>query len=373
MLDRKLSNIPEIKQIIQHIQEKGEIDYDLVLNYTQYLDLTKLEFDSLLGYLCELTEKKKPVPTEKNKTKADSRDVRRDRKENDDKAFEHEHVNEYIKLIRTIPLLTKEEEIELAYRIKKLDDQKAKEQFVSANLRLVFSIAIKYYRQEGALSLMDIVQEGNLGLIRAVEKFDPDLGYRFSTYATWWIRQAINRALADQSRIIRVPVHMVESINQIKRAKLQLYEQLGREPTHEEIARKLEMPLKKVREYLKVPQQEPISLETPIYAEKNSSDKHSLDDLDTHLGDFIEEKRISSPEESVIEEHFKDQLYEVLDSLTPREGEILRLRFGMDNIKPHTLEEVGRLFNVTRERIRQIEAKAIKRLKQDMKNKMEKS
>jgi len=262
----------------------------------------------------------------------------------------------YLKEIGKIPLLSFEEEIELAKRIEKYDIE-AKKKLIESNLRLVVSIAKKYTGH--SLSFLDLVQEGNVGLIRAVEKYDYRRGFRFSTYASWWIRQAVTRALADQSRVIRVPVHMVESINKIQKAERYLYQETGKEPTHDDIAKNVNLPLKKVRDYLKV-SQEPVSLETPLGADK-----------DNKLGDFVEDKKVSSPEEYVIDEHFKEQLYSILDTLTPREREILRLRFGLDNIKPHTLEDVGKIFNVTRERIRQVEAKAIKRLKQEMKARIE--
>jgi len=266
----------------------------------------------------------------------------------------------YLKEIGKMPLLSFKEEIELAKRIEKLEVE-AKQKLIESNLRLVVSIAKKYVRNSLSLTLsfLDLVQEGNIGLIAAVGKYNYRRGFRFSTYASWWIRQSVSRALADQSRVIRIPVHIVESINKIQRIKRDLLQQIGREPTHDEIAKNLNIPIRKIREYLKV-SQEPISLETPLGADKNSC-----------LGDLIEDKKISSPEEIVIKDHFKDQLYEILDSLTPRQRQILRLRFGLDNIKPHTLEAVGKIFNVTRERIRQIEAIAIKRLKLEMKTKIE--
>jgi len=357
--EEKLRSLPEFTHLLKTHEEGDILSYEEIMDLMEDVKLTPEEIDLMYDMLDDEGIEfgaKTASPREKNteeKTPFEAEEY----------LFEEEidlkdPIKMYLKDIGKIPLLTFEEEIDLAKQIEE-GQICSKQKLIESNLRLVVSIAKKYTGH--SLSFLDLVQEGNVGLIRAVEKYDYRRGFRFSTYASWWIRQAVTRALADQSRVIRVPVHMVESINKIQRAERQLYQQLGREPSHEEIAKKLEMPLKKVREYLKV-SQEPISLETPLGSDK-----------DNRLGDFVEDKRISSPEETVIDEHFKEQLYEILDSLTPREREILRLRFGLDNIKPHTLEDVGKIFNVTRERIRQIEAKAIKRLKQDMKTKMEES
>lgn len=257
-------------------------------------------------------------------------------------------VKMYLKEIGKIKLLTAEEEIELAKRMKK-GDHKAKKRLVEANLRLVVSIAKRYVGR--GMLFLDLIQEGNMGLIRAVEKFDYKKGYKFSTYATWWIRQAITRAIADQARTIRVPVHMVETINKLVRVSRQLLQELGREPTTSEIAERMEISEDKVREILKTAQ-EPVSLETPIGKEE-----------DSHLGDFIEDKDSPAPPKIASNTLLKEQLNEVLSTLTYREKRVLELRFGIATGHPHTLEEVGKEFGVTRERIRQIEAKALRKLR----------
>ena len=257
-------------------------------------------------------------------------------------------VRMYLKEIGKVPLLTAEEEVELAQRMEE-GDMEAKKKLAEANLRLVVSIA-KRYVGIGMLFL-DLIQEGNLGLIKAVEKFDYHKGYKFSTYATWWIRQAITRAIADQARTIRIPVHMVETINKLIRVSRQLLQELGREPLPEEIAKELDMPVERVREILKI-SQEPVSLETPIGEEE-----------DSHLGDFIQDDNVPVPAEAAAQTLLKEQLDEVLDTLTEREQKVLRLRFGMNDGRARTLEEVGKEFDVTRERIRQIEAKALRKLR----------
>ena len=257
-------------------------------------------------------------------------------------------VRMYLKEIGKVPLLSAEEEIELAKRME-LGDMEAKKRLAEANLRLVVSIA-KSYVGRGMLFL-DLIQEGNLGLIKAVEKFDYRKGYKFSTYATWWIRQAITRAIADQARTIRIPVHMVETINKLIRVSRQLLQELGREPTPEEIAAEMNMPVERVREILKI-SQEPVSLETPIGEEE-----------DSHLGDFIQDDNVPVPADAAAFTLLKEQLEEVLSTLTEREKKVLTLRFGLEDGRARTLEEVGKEFNVTRERIRQIEAKALRKLR----------
>ena len=257
-------------------------------------------------------------------------------------------VRMYLKEIGKVPLLSAEEEIELAKRMAD-GDEEVKKRLAEANLRLVVSIA-KRYVGRGRLFL-DLIQEGNLGLIKAVEKFDYQKGFKFSTYATWWIRQAITRAIADQARTIRIPVHMVETINKLIRVSRQLLQELGREPTPEEIAAELDMPVDRVREILKI-SQEPVSLETPIGEEE-----------DSHLGDFIQDDNVPVPAEAAAQTLLKEQLDEVLSTLTEREQKVLRLRFGMSDGRARTLEEVGKEFDVTRERIRQIEAKALRKLR----------
>ena len=257
-------------------------------------------------------------------------------------------VRMYLKEIGKVPLLSAEEEIELAKRME-LGDQEAKKRLAEANLRLVVSIAKRYVGR--GMLFLDLIQEGNLGLIKAVEKFDYRKGYKFSTYATWWIRQAITRAIADQARTIRIPVHMVETINKLIRVSRQLLQELGREPTPEEIAAEMNMPVERVREILKI-SQEPVSLETPIGEEE-----------DSHLGDFIQDDNVPVPAEAAAFTLLKEQLEEVLGTLTEREQKVLTLRFGLEDGRARTLEEVGKEFNVTRERIRQIEAKALRKLR----------
>ncbi len=257
-------------------------------------------------------------------------------------------VRMYLKEIGKVPLLSAEEEIELAKRME-LGDQDAKKRLAEANLRLVVSIAKRYVGR--GMLFLDLIQEGNLGLIKAVEKFDYRKGYKFSTYATWWIRQAITRAIADQARTIRIPVHMVETINKLIRVSRQLLQELGREPTPEEIAAEMNMPVERVREILKI-SQEPVSLETPIGEEE-----------DSHLGDFIQDDNVPVPADAAAFTLLKEQLEEVLGTLTEREQKVLTLRFGLEDGRARTLEEVGKEFNVTRERIRQIEAKALRKLR----------
>ncbi len=257
-------------------------------------------------------------------------------------------VRMYLKEIGKVPLLSAEEEIELAKRME-IGDQDAKKRLAEANLRLVVSIAKRYVGR--GMLFLDLIQEGNLGLIKAVEKFDYRKGYKFSTYATWWIRQAITRAIADQARTIRIPVHMVETINKLIRVSRQLLQELGREPTPEEIAEEMNMPVDRVREILKI-SQEPVSLETPIGEEE-----------DSHLGDFIQDDNVPVPADAAAFTLLKEQLQEVLETLTEREQKVLTLRFGLEDGRARTLEEVGKEFNVTRERIRQIEAKALRKLR----------
>ncbi len=263
-------------------------------------------------------------------------------------------VRMYLKEIGKVPLLTAEEEIEIAQRLED-GDEEAKRKLAEANLRLVVSIAKRYVGR--GMLFLDLIQEGNLGLIKAVEKFDYRKGFKFSTYATWWIRQAITRAIADQARTIRIPVHMVETINKLIRVSRQLLQEYGREPTPEEIAKTMSISEGKVREIIKIAQ-EPVSLETPIGEEE-----------DSHLGDFIPDDDAPAPAEAASFSLMKEQLLDVLDTLTPREEKVLRLRFGLDDGRQRTLEEVGREFSVTRERIRQIEAKALRKLRHPSRSK----
>lgn len=263
-------------------------------------------------------------------------------------------VRMYLKEIGKIPLLSTEEEIELAKRME-LGDPEAKKCLAEANLRLVVSIAKRYVGR--GMQFLDLIQEGNLGLIKAVEKFDYTKGYKFSTYATWWIRQAITRSIADQARTIRIPVHMVETINRLIRTSRQLLQELGREPQPEEIADAMNLPVERVREIMKI-SQEPVSLETPIGEEE-----------DSHLGDFIQDEQVAVPADAAAFTLLHEQLMEVLDSLTEREQKVLKLRFGLEDGRPRTLEEVGKEFNVTRERIRQIEAKSLRKLRHPSRSK----
>ena len=263
-------------------------------------------------------------------------------------------VRMYLKEIGKVPLLSAEREIELAQRMEE-GDEAAKKKLAEANLRLVVSIAKRYVGR--GMLFLDLIQEGNLGLIKAVEKFDYRKGYKFSTYATWWIRQAITRAIADQARTIRIPVHMVETINKLIRVSRQLLQELGREPLPEEIAKEMDMPVERVREILKI-SQEPVSLETPIGEEE-----------DSHLGDFIPDDDALAPADAASMSLLKEQLADVLKTLTPREEKVLSLRFGLEDGNPKTLEEVGKEFNVTRERIRQIEAKALRKLRHPSRSK----
>ena len=289
-----------------------------------------------------------------------------DEPENDDIAMEQvdlsvpegvgteDPVRMYLKEIGKVPLLTPDEEIELAKRME-LGDEEAKKTLAEANLRLVVSIAKRYVGR--GMQFLDLTQEGNLGLIKAVEKFDYRKGYKFSTYATWWIRQAITRAIADQARTIRIPVHMVETINRLVRTQRQLLQSLGREPSPEEIAKEMDLPVDRVREIMKI-SQDPVSLETPIGEEE-----------DSHLGDFIQDDHVEVPVDAATFTLLHEQLMEVLETLTDREQKVLRLRFGLDDGRPRTLEEVGKEFNVTRERIRQIEAKALRKLRHPSRSK----
>ena len=265
-----------------------------------------------------------------------------------------DHVRMYLKEIGKVPLLSADEEIELA-RLMELGDEEAKRRLAESNLRLVVSIAKRYVGR--GMHFLDLIQEGNLGLIKAVEKFDPTKGFKFSTYATWWIRQAITRAIADQARTIRIPVHMVETINKLLRVSKQLLQELGREPSPDEIAREMQMSVDKVREIMKL-SQDPVSLNTPIGEEE-----------DSHIGDFIADEDIPAPSDAAAFTLLKEQLVGVLKTLTDREAKVLRLRFGLDDGRARTLEEVGKEFNVTSERIRQIEAKALRKLRHPSRSK----
>ena len=315
--------------------------------------------------LCDIMEKFDTTPTQMDfvyKTLPEAGVQIVDEDQRDRELFEQalsdigldDPVKMYLKDIGRVPLLSADEEVELAKRMQE-DDEAAKKRLSEANLRLVVSIAKRYVGR--GMLFLDLIQEGNLGLMKAVEKFDYQKGFKFSTYATWWIRQSITRAIADQARTIRIPVHMVETINKLTRVQRVLLQELGREPTPEEIAEKMGVTEERVREIQKIAQ-DPVSLETPIGEEE-----------DSHLGDFIEDEKTATPSDSVASKMLKEQLLGVLDTLTPREQMVLRLRYGVDDGKPRTLEEVGKVFNVTRERIRQIEAKALRKLRHPSRSK----
>ncbi len=346
-----IPQIDEVKALIRRGQERGKLSYGEIVDTLQSVDLPPDQIDNIyemFGELgIELVGEQVPLEAEHGPTPDDvepeNEEPEREVTVPDGVAID-DPVRMYLKEIGRVPLLTAEEEVELAKRIE-AGDEEAKRQLAEANLRLVVSIAKRYVGR--GMLFLDLIQEGNLGLIKAVEKFDYRKGYKFSTYATWWIRQAITRAIADQARTIRIPVHMVETINKLIRVQRQLLQEYGREPLPEEIAKEMGITVERVREILKVAQ-EPVSLETPIGEEE-----------DSHLGDFIEDEDAPAPAEAAGYQLLKEQLEEVLDTLTNREEKVLRLRFGLTDGRARTLEEVGQVFGVTRERIRQIEAKAL--------------
>ena len=330
---------------------KNVLEYQEISDYFKELQLSAEQFEAILDFLeknnidvLRLQDNDDDIILEDD----DDVEVEKIDLSVPDGISTEDPVRMYLKEIGKVPLLTAEEEIELAKRME-LGDQEAKKRLAEANLRLVVSIAKRYVGR--GMLFLDLIQEGNLGLIKAVEKFDYRKGYKFSTYATWWIRQAITRAIADQARTIRIPVHMVETINKLIRVSRQLLQELGREPTPEEIAEEMDMPVERVREILKI-SQEPVSLETPIGEEE-----------DSHLGDFIQDDNVPVPADAATFTLLKEQLEEVLGTLTEREQKVLILRFGLEDGRARTLEEVGKEFNVTRERIRQIEAKALRKLR----------
>ena len=335
-------NVLEYQEILDTFQEMklDEEQYDLIVQIIE-----KSDIDILRVQEDEVPERELASIEEENSEEADLENI--DLTIPDSVNIE-DPVRMYLKEIGKVPLLTAEEEIELAKRMEE-GDEDAKKRLAEANLRLVVSIAKRYVGR--GMLFLDLIQEGNLGLIKAVEKFDYRKGFKFSTYATWWIRQAITRAIADQARTIRIPVHMVETINKLVRVSRQLLQELGREPTPEEIADKMDIPVERVREIIKI-SQEPVSLETPIGEEE-----------DSHLGDFIQDDNVTVPAEAAAFSLLKEQMDEVLRTLTEHEQKVLRLRFGLKDGRARTLEEVGKEFNVTRERIRQIEAKALRKLR----------
>ena len=332
-------------ELVKLGKEKGFITYEELANSLKGLDLDADALDDLYNLFNEnniaIVSGEDSEEESGDKLLLDDNDLTKDLNINDP-------VRMYLKEIGQIKLLTMDEELELADRILE-GDEVAKSTLAEANLRLVVSIAKRYVGR--GMLFLDLIQEGNIGLMKAVEKFDVSKGYKFSTYATWWIRQAITRAIADQARTIRVPVHMVETINKLARVQRQLTLELNREPSEQELAKKMNMSVEKVRDIYKI-SQEPVSLETPIGEED-----------DSHLGDFIKDERNMSPEEYATNEMLKDEISEVLLTLTEREEKVIRLRFGLEDGKSRTLEEVGQMFGVTRERIRQIEAKALRKLR----------
>jgi len=358
-------NVIELEQeAIKILLEKGKkigvITYKEIMDSLEKVDLDKEQMDEVYDHLAnmgvEIVGEKEAEDLKK--VEIDPEEIVKESMEPDVNLLKGVNIDDpvrmYLKEIGKVSLLTGPEEIDLAKRMEK-GDELAKKKLVEANLRLVVSIAKRYVGR--GMLFLDLIQEGNLGLIKAVEKFDYTKGYKFSTYATWWIRQAITRAIADQARTIRIPVHMVETINKLIRVSRQLLQDLGREPHPEEIAKEMDITEEKVREILKIAQ-EPVSLETPIGEEE-----------DSHLGDFIPDEDIPAPAEAAAFALLKEQLIEVLDTLTLREQKVLRLRFGLDDGRARTLEEVGKEFQVTRERIRQIEAKALRKLRHPSRSK----
>ena len=345
-----------VKKIIEKAKENGKMTYGELASELEDTDAEDIDkvFDAFEDLGVDLLREDLDEPDledlqDVEEIKLDDIDIT-----NVEGVSVDDPVRMYLREIGKIPLLTYDEELELAKRILE-GDEEAKQKLAESNLRLVVSIAKKYVGR--GMLFLDLIQEGNMGLIKAVEKFDYNKGFKFSTYATWWIRQAITRAIADQARTIRIPVHMVETINKLIRTSRHLLQQLGREPTPEEIAKEMEVPVEKVMEIQKIAQ-DPVSLETPIGEED-----------DSHLGDFIQDDDSPAPQDSAAYTLLKEQLEEVMNTLTPREAKVLKLRFGLEDGKARTLEEVGKEFQVTRERIRQIEAKALRKLRHPSRSK----
>lgn len=344
----KSAKVKLVKKLIEKGKKNGTLTYKEIMDELQEVDLSPQQIEKIYEVLESMGIE---VNGDVNELELNEKNL--DLSVPEGIAID-DPVRMYLKEIGKVPLLLPEEEMSLAKKIEE-GNQIAKKKLAEANLRLVVSIAKRYVGR--GMLFLDLIQEGNLGLIKAVEKFDYRKGFKFSTYATWWIRQAITRAIADQARTIRIPVHMVETINKLIRVSRQLLQELGREPHAEEVAKIMEMPVDKVREIMKIAQ-EPVSLETPIGEEE-----------DSHLGDFIPDDEAPAPAEAAAFTMLKEQLINVLDTLTPREEKVLRLRFGLDDGRARTLEEVGKEFNVTRERIRQIEAKALRKLRHPSRSK----
>ena len=346
-------------QLVEQGKKKGALTYKDIMEKLSPFEQEPEQIDDFFEQLADLGIE---VVNEHEDLEGQDGDSHEDFNFDDDLSLPpgikiNDPVRMYLKEIGRVPLLDADDEIELAKKIKQggPEGEEAKKRLAEANLRLVVSFAKRYVGR--GMLFLDLIQEGNMGLLKAVEKFDHNKGFKFSTYATWWIRQAITRAIADQARTIRIPVHMVETINKLIRVSRQLLQELGREPTPEEIAEHMDMSVEKVREIMKIAQ-EPVSLETPIGEED-----------DSHLGDFIEDQEALAPADAAAYELLKEQLEDVLDTLTEREENVLRLRFGLDDGRSRTLEEVGKVFGVTRERIRQIEAKALRKLRHPSRSK----
>lgn len=364
--EKKNTNLDEIayrkalRELLQEYKAKKEIRYDeLTDKMVTPFHLDADQMDALIARVEDagisvVDENGDPSALSLKKASSEEKELSKSDLSAPSGVKINDPVRMYLKEIGRVNLLTADEEVALALRIEE-GDEEAKQRLAEANLRLVVSIAKRYVGR--GMSFLDLIQEGNMGLMKAVEKFDYRKGFKFSTYATWWIRQAITRAIADQARTIRIPVHMVETINKLIRIQRQMLQDLGREPIPEEIGAEMNMPTEKVREILKIAQ-EPVSLETPIGEED-----------DSHLGDFIEDQDATSPAEHAAYELLKEQIESVLDTLTDREENVLRLRFGLDDGRTRTLEEVGKVFGVTRERIRQIEAKALRKLRHPSRSK----
>ena len=355
--ETKEETTKKVKDIVQKAKEKGKITYGELA--TELGDINPEQIDKVFDAFEEmgvdvLKDDFDEEPDVEELEKVEDIKVEDINTMNFDGINIDDPVRMYLREIGKIPLLSFDEELELAKKVIE-GDEDAKQKLAESNLRLVVSIAKKYVGR--GMLFLDLIQEGNMGLIKAVEKFDYTKGYKFSTYATWWIRQAITRAIADQARTIRIPVHMVETINKLIRTSRHLLQQLGREPTPEEIAQEMEIPVEKVMEIQKIAQ-DPVSLETPIGEED-----------DSHLGDFIQDEDSPAPQDSAAYTLLKEQLEEVMNTLTPREAKVLKLRFGLEDGRARTLEEVGREFQVTRERIRQIEAKALRKLRHPSRSK----